>query len=93
MVLRIEFGCVLYCNAEMPFTLWRKESVAGQLWLALSRRISANSISVLSGCFWIQTGADPTYNAGLFQPCWAGQYLYGHLSCTVQSFAQDSLPG
>lgn len=23
----------------MPFTLWRKESAAGQLWLALSRRI------------------------------------------------------
>lgn len=38
-MLRIEFGCVLCCNAEMPFMLWRKESLAGQLWLALSRRI------------------------------------------------------
>lgn len=39
VVFRIEFGCVLYCNAEMPFMLRRKESVAGQHWLALSRRI------------------------------------------------------
>ena len=25
----MEFGCVLYCNAEMPFILWRNESFAG----------------------------------------------------------------
>lgn len=39
VVFRIEFGYVLYCNAEMPFMLGRKESLAGQLWLPLSRRI------------------------------------------------------
>lgn len=39
VVLRTEFGCVIYCNAEMPLTLWGKEFVAGQLWQALSRRI------------------------------------------------------